>query len=861
MPRPPQKTFHEEVALPYRLYNSLFLTLPFRGVHQAGPFLPLLSQDCKRGTAAGQSPQEIIESFFEERLPEGKEEEQRELLFNFIQYIERQVVLFDAIEDASFEKIYDLQGPGTLEELLSRVQRRDAEAALAEVLAQFQVRIVLTAHPTQFYPGEVLGIITDLEAALRAGDLAAIENRLLQLGKTPFINQNKPTPYDEASDLTWYLENVFYEAIPGLIIRLQQFLKSHGLDPDLAELLKMGFWPGGDRDGNPYVDSQTTLRVAQRLRNTVLRCHYRALRRARRELTFRGVHEALLEIEKKLYHSLYPGDVPGYETAETLISDLEAVQRTLEEEHQGLFADRLEELLARIRCFKFHFATLDLRQDSRVHQQVWHEILELKLNPNLPSPATWEQLDAAARQQCLLDAHGHLEPAQLKSAAAQDVVGSLQALQTIQQKNGYAGMHRYIISNCQTAEDVLLVQALARLSGLPAPLPFQIVPLFETVDDLAAAPAVMESLYTIDRYQALLRHHRQEQVIMLGFSDGTKDGGYLQANWSIYQAKAELTRVSRAHEVKVIFFDGRGGPPARGGGNTHKFYASLGQHVEQKAIELTIQGQTISSKFGNQASAQFNLEQLLTAGVSRQLFPHAQLEIDPAEQALIEELAAHSYGAYQELKNHPCFLDYLKEITTLPYYGQTNIGSRPVKRKGDGKLRFEDLRAIPFVGSWSQMKQNVPGFFGWGSALKKMDAEGRLGEVKTLYREVGFFKALVNNSLMALAKTNFALTSYLKEHPQFGPFWQKLHQEYQDSLHFLKAISDQKELLQNNPITQESVKLREELVLPLIVIQQYALQKIQRLKAEGASDKDLTVWHKLVMRSMFGNINATRNAA
>jgi phosphoenolpyruvate carboxylase len=371
----------------------------------------------------------------------------------------------------------------------------------------------------------------------------------------------------------------------------------------------------------------------------------------------------------------------------------------------------------------------------------------------------------------------------------------------------------------------------------------------------------MEALYTTKTYQELLAHHREEQVIMLGFSDGTKDGGYLQANWSIYQAKAELTRISRAQGIKVIFFDGRGGPPARGGGNTHKFYASLGQNVAQKAIELTIQGQTISSKFGNQPSARFNMEQLLTAGLSRQLFPHDRLEISPQEQTLLSKVAELSYTAYQDLKNHPRFLEYLQEITTLPYYGQTNIGSRPVKRKGDGQLRFEDHRAIPFVGSWSQMKQNVPGFYGWGSALKALDEQGRLAEVRELYQNAGFFKALVDNSLMALAKTNFALTQYLAGHPRFGDFWKKLKQEYQDSLYYLKAISGQEELLQSSPVTQHSVKLREELVLPLIVIQQYALQKIQSLKAEGVSEEALTAWHKLVMRSMFGNINATRNAA
>ena len=201
-----------------------------------------------------------------------------------------------------------------------------------------------------------------------------------------------------------------------------------------------------------------------------------------------------------------------------------------------------------------------------------------------------------------------------------------------------------------------------------------------------------------------------KQTIMLGFSDGTKDGGYLMANWSIFKAKEELTQVSREFGIKVIFFDGRGGPPARGGGKTHQFYASLGETIEDEEIQVTVQGQTISSNFGTPDSCQYNLEQLLSSGIFNGVFSQKTKAFPDEDRKTMEELAEISYQAYSDFKAHPKFLGYLERMSTLKFYAKTNIGSRPSKRGGSDKLNFSDLRAIPFVGSWSQLKQNVPGF-------------------------------------------------------------------------------------------------------------------------------------------------------
>ncbi|MCK5101237.1 MAG: phosphoenolpyruvate carboxylase, partial [Cyclobacteriaceae bacterium] len=333
----------------------------------------------------------------------------------------------------------------------------------------------------------------------------------------------------------------------------------------------------------------------------------------------------------------------------------------------------------------------------------------------------------------------------------------------IQQNNGECGANRYIISNNQSALHVMETFAMLNLCGFENNIRVDIIPLFETVDDLMNAASIMEQLYSNKAYINHLKQRKNQQTIMLGFSDGTKDGGYLMANWSIFKAKESLTEISRKHGIKVIFFDGRGGPPARGGGKTHQFYTSLGPNIEDEEIQLTVQGQTISSNFGTIDSSQYNIEQLLSSGISNELFSNANNALSESDTEVMNDLALISYNAYVDFKNHPMFLPYLQRISTLKYYAKTNIGSRPSKRSKSKEFDFSDLRAIPFVGSWSQLKQNVPGFYGVGTALKKYEDNEEFDKIKQLYKNSDFFKALIKNSMMSLSKSFFELTKYMAE--------------------------------------------------------------------------------------------------
>jgi phosphoenolpyruvate carboxylase len=368
----------------------------------------------------------------------------------------------------------------------------------------------------------------------------------------------------------------------------------------------------------------------------------------------------------------------------------------------------------------------------------------------------------------------------------------------------------------------------------------------------------MKELYELETYREHLTRRNNTQTIMLGFSDGTKDGGYLMANWSIYKAKDELTRLSKEYGVDVIFFDGRGGPPARGGGKTHKFYSSMGENVSNKAIELTVQGQTVSSNFGTIDSAQYNIEQLLHAGLYNHLFVAKQNTFTETDENLLQQMADESFRAYQELKNHPSFLDYLLHASPLRFYSETNVGSRPAKRGSSEKLELKDLRAIPFVGAWSQIKQNVPGYYGVGAALQKIEAEGNLDQVKRLYEQNAFFKALMDNCEMAMQKSFFALTKFLSEHSGFSEIWQKIYDEFELTKHYLFLISGKSEVMSDYPVEKQSIQMRERIMLPLTTIQQYTLTRMRESKE--LTDDYRKACEKLVMRCSFGIINAGRNS-
>ncbi|NER09224.1 Phosphoenolpyruvate carboxylase, type 1 [Muriicola jejuensis] len=840
--------FKKLVTNKFYVYNSLFLNLPYQNIENIGVMIPLLFQQCEKGLQSGQNPREIMDHFFEYYAQLSTEQERIDFMFKIIQYVERQVVLYDSVEDAAFPRLHEYSTSRSIRDYFQMANKSSNWNAISRQLENFSARIVLTAHPTQFYTPSVLDIIEELRKLILDDRINDIDLVLQQLGLTSLINAKKPTPLEEARNIIYILRHIYYDAVG----ELYSYIKSHIRNEKFENynILKLGFWPGGDRDGNPFVTADITMNVADELRITLMKCYYNELKGLRKKLTFKGVQDPLNSLLDKLYVSMF--DVEKPLSYQEIITPLEEIREVVDQQYQGLYKGDLEKLMDKVNIFRTHFAILDIRQDHSKHYQLVEEVL-LKagmINSSL------SELKEKELTRILLKEQLALKESDFEDEIHKDTIRNIKQLRSIKAKNGDEGCNRYIISNSEDIFSVLFVYALFRWCGYrPDEIAFDIVPLFETMKGMDRSEKIMTTLFALPEYKAHLERRELKQTMMLGFSDGTKDGGYLRANWSIFKTKETLSKVCSKHGYKAIFFDGRGGPPARGGGKTHRFYAAQTRDIANNEIQLTIQGQTITSTYGTKEQFIHNSEQLLTAGLSNNLFGKEH-KISASSRRLIEQLSQLSFDKYDALKQHPKFIPYLEHKSTLKYYTRANIGSRPGKRGQKAKLELSDLRAISFVGSWSQLKQNVPGYYGIGTALHTLVEKGKLRDLRKLYREVPFFEALMLNSMMALSKSYFELTAYMKEDPEFGEFWELLHEEYELSKSMLLKISGFKILMQNESISRESIKIRENIVLPLLVIQQYALA---RIADEDNPHKE--VYEKIVTRSLYGNINASRNSA
>ena len=791
-----------------------------------------------------QSPIEIIDSFFEMHTHLKTEDDRNDFLFRVISYVERQVVLFDSIEDAALPTIREDVDDLRLSDMMSQTKKGGNWDNIFQKLDAFKVRIVLTAHPTQFYQPAVLDIMSELRGQIVKNDLNAIDLLLNQLGLTSLINTESPTPLEEAKNIIYFCKNVYYNAIGELYSRMK--CKVPNLDN--PEIVSLGFWPGGDRDGNPYVTSEITKKVANELRMTLMKCYYSDVKLLCSKITFKHVDEKIEALRDKLYLAMF--NEAYCLSYPSILDSLLEIKKIIQEKYNALYLDDLQNTIDKVNIFKTHFASLDIRQDHSIHKRVITYILkkEVLINESLEELSQEKLIDILLTQEINLSDFHAVDP------LVADTIANMIQLPSIQTSNGEQGCHRYIISNSEDIFSILFVFALFRWSTKDiSDINFDIVPLFETMIGMREAGHIMETIFNTEMYAEHLKGRNNKQTIMLGFSDGTKDGGYLKANWSIYKTKEELTALCDRFQIKSIFFDGRGGPPARGGGKTHRFYASQGGKISNEEIQLTIQGQTITSTYGTKEQFQFSCEQLISAGLYNFSY-HDESRISDASRHLLEDLSELSFKKYDALKQHEMFIPYLENVSPLKYYSKAKIGSRPVKRGQKKNLELTDLRAISFVGSWSLLKQNIPGYFGIGTALKSLKDQNRLEDLIRLYKEVPYFKALISNSMMSLSKCYFELTAYMEENDTYRDFWRILFDEYQLSKTMILEITEYDELMADEPISKRSIKNREAIVLPLLVIQQYALQKL------GQDTASKSTYEKMVVRSVYGNINASRNS-
>ncbi|MEY2445169.1 MAG: phosphoenolpyruvate carboxylase, partial [Ilumatobacteraceae bacterium] len=524
------------------------------------------------------------------------------------------------------------------------------------------------------------------------------------------------------------------------------------------------------------------------------------------------------------------GNRPRYCNPSELLADLEVIDQSLRRHGADAVASgRLAALRGAVETFGFHLATLDLRQNSAVHEQVVDELLRAGgVCADYLSLGEPERVEALSSE--LTTSRPLLGVATAVSELAESELAILRRAAEALQTFGPKAIENYIISRCESASDVLEVAVLFREVGLltssmssaaPSRLSIGIVPLFETIDDLRAAAEVVEALWSHPSYAAWLATRGGVQEVMLGYSDSNKDGGYLASNWALYQCQASLVDAARRHDVKLRLFHGRGGTVGRGGGSSYHAIIAQPAGSVQVGLRMTEQGEMISAKFADPERARQNLESLVAAAIESAVLRRSSAD-DPSPTfvTIAEELATLSQAAYRRLVYEtPGFAEWFKKITPVVELSTMNIGSRPASRTNSG--RIEDLRAIPWVFSWSQCRLMLPGWFGVGSAVTEWvgDDDARLTELRDMHERWPWFRTVVSNMAQVLAKTDLTIAARYQtlasDEPGAAQLFETVAAEHARSVWTALAVSGQDDLLYDNPALARGVRYRIPYIAPL----------------------------------------------
>ncbi len=719
-----------------------------------------------------------------------------------------------------------------------------------------------------------------------AANEAQMRARVMQLWQTRLLRFSKLTVADEIENALSYYESTFLREIPKLYAEMEDLL---GNQP-VHSFLRMGQWIGGDRDGNPNVSAQTLEYALRRQAEVALR-HYltevhllggelsisamltecspemQALAERspdqnahrmdepyRRALT--GVYARLAATLKDLTgteaarHAVAPQN--AYLRAEDFVADLRTLEASLNAHHgAALVAQRLRPLIRAVEVFGFHLATVDLRQSSDKHEEVVAELLA-----TARIEARYSALDEAAKRSLLL---GLLQDARSLRVRGVDysahTLGELaifeQALR-MRQSFGAQAIRHYIISHTETVSDLLEVLLLQKEVGLlrgtldtQAVCDLIVVPLFETIEDLRNAAPIMREFYALPGVAELVKRSGAEQDIMLGYSDSNKDGGIFTSNWELYRAEIALVELfdvlGKQHKIQLRMFHGRGGTVGRGGGPSYQAILAQPPGTVRGQIRLTEQGEVIGSKYANPEIGRRNLETLVAATLEATLLQPTK-SATPAFLDAATELSQASMAAYRALVYEtPGFTDYFFSSTPLREIAELNIGSRPASRKAS--QRIEDLRAIPWGFSWGQCRLTLPGWFGFGSAVQRFTAQGtaaqqkeRLALLQKMYKQWPFFRTLLSNMDMVMAKSDLALASRYAELVADARLRKKIftaiEAEWQATAHALATITGEKQRLANNAALQRSISHRFPYIDPLHHLQVELVRRYREGKAD-----------------------------
>ena len=810
---------------------------------------------------------------------------------------------------------------GSLALCFDRLSKAEVRAAdIVRLLNSAYISPVLTAHPTEVQRKSILDAehaVAELIAARDgvrsarelADNEALLRARVTQLWQTRMLRTARLTVADEIENALSYYQTTFLRQIPRLYREIERALPGH----EIAPFFRMGNWIGGDRDGNPNVSAATLRMALRRQSETALRFYLSEVHELGAELSLSallcpvsadmlalaarspdqsvhredepyrrvlvGVYARLaatlqtLTGTEALRHAVSPQD--PYRVAEELLDDLRVIEASLRGHHaDALVAPRLAPLLRAVQVFGFHLASVDLRQCSDQHEVVVAELLTVaRIEDN------YRALDEDAKRGLLLRLLGEARPLRVRAAPysqhSQDELAIFEAVSELRARYGAAALKHYIISHTEDVSDLLEVLLLFKETGITrgslgedAQSGLIVVPLFETIADLRRAAAIMQGYYALPGVTAMIVASGGEQDVMLGYSDSNKDGGMFTSNWELYRAEEALvalfTALEAEHGIRLRLFHGRGGTVGRGGGPSYQAILAQPPGTVNGQIRLTEQGEVIASKYAHPEIGLRNLETLVAATLEASLLhptrsaPHAYLQA-------ADQISGFSQAAYRKLVyDTPAFTDYFFSATPIREIAELNIGSRPASRKASRAI--EDLRAIPWSFSWGQCRVALPGWFGFGAAIEEFlgpkagTRKVRLRLLQTMHQRWPFFRTLLSNLDMVLAKTDLAIAARyveLVEDKKAGRrIFGQIEAEWARTGAALSLITGEQQRLESNPALARSIEYRFPYLDPLNHLQ---VELMRRYRQRRDDDPDTARVQRGIHISINGVAAGLRN--
>ncbi len=792
------------------------------------------------------------------------------------------------------------------------LQREGYSAEQVEsLLSHMIVMPVFTAHPTESKrrtTRQILKHLSDQLFQLRSREvfdfqhspiLENLNQAITLLWQSDDGRKRKPTVMDEVRNTgLYFFENTLFDVVPNIYRQLERALAATypEWEWNVKNILRFGSWIGGDRDGNPFVTNETTRNALQAQQMLVLERYaadvqqlYERLSPSLDRASFnpdflselaveldrvpveqRAVfdrfqeepyRQKLILIYRRILATIercrqlwedHPDPDGAYANAESLSRDLRQLHDSLQANRGECLADGpLSDLIRRVEVFGFHLATLDIRQHSKKHEQAISEVFQ-----RCDFSCDYSAMSEANRVARLEEEIESRRPltAQLNfSDLTNETISLFRLIASAQQRIGSSSIHNYVISMTESESDVLEVLMLASDAGLFGEL--DVVPLFETVDDLKTAPEIMSRLFSNTTYRKHLERRGQAQQIMIGYSDSNKDGGFLQANWMLYKAQQSLAAICEQHGVRLTLFHGRGGSIGRGGGPANRSILSQPPDSVRGRIRITEQGEVVSSRYTHREIAERHLQQLLNAVICS-LGDRPTYSGYEQWSAIMDSISQSAFQKYRQLVEQCGFVDYFQAATPIDQIEGLNLGSRPSKRKAS--MGIADLRAIPWVFAWTQSRTNIPSWYGVGTAIcdwlssetGQVD-ESKVESLQSMYQQWPFFRSVLANVHLGLCRADMGISklySTLCPNEVGRKVFADIQAEYDLTQEWVLRITGHQEILETEPWLQHSIRMRNPYVDPMNYLQVALLDRLKNAE----NDEDLNSIRQAILQSVNG---------